>query len=277
MGILIRGVKTGIPVNLVPRLFPFETVKKSCVNRKRLCLKMAWKFVLRASAAVSVLIIISTMLLGCVVIQSSAISGRRAGGQAVSASTSDYGILRLTVPYGLTTKVNSQLVSQCPSGELTNVQTELSMRDFLLVQLYNLSAGALCQAAPPPPPPPPPPPLPPPTAQKIILRGVHFAFNKAVIRDVDKPVLDEAVETLKANPNLRIDVNGYTDAVGSASYNQRLSERRAQAVARYLEAQGIPASRLVPQGFGKTNFVATNKTREGRAQNRRVELVPVNQ
>ena len=130
------------------------------------------------------------------------------------------------------------------------------------------------EVAPTPPPPLPPPPPPPPPPQKIVLRGVHFDFDKAIIRDVDKPVLDEAAETLKANPNAKIYVNGYCDAIGSMRYNQRLSERRANAVAAYLEDKGIPSSQLVPQGFGKTHFVAPNDTAEGRAQNRRVELVP---
>jgi OOP family OmpA-OmpF porin len=133
------------------------------------------------------------------------------------------------------------------------------------------------EAAPPPPPPPPPPPQPAPAPEKIILRGVHFNFNKYYIRSVDKPVLDEAAETLKANPNVKVYVNGYCDAIGSASYNLRLSQRRAEAVAGYLENEGIPASQLIPQGFGKTDFVATNRTAEGRAQNRRVELVPADQ
>ena len=114
-------------------------------------------------------------------------------------------------------------------------------------------------------------------SNKIILRGVHFNFNKSYIRSVDKPVLDEAAETLKANPNVKIYVNGYCDAIGGAKYNLRLSQRRANAVVAYLEDKGIPSSQLIPQGFGKTNFVATNKTAEGRAENRRVELVPVDQ
>jgi OmpA-OmpF porin, OOP family len=129
----------------------------------------------------------------------------------------------------------------------------------------------------PPPPPPPPPEQPAQAPEKIILRGVHFNFNKYYIRTVDKPVLDEAAETLKANPNVKIYVNGYCDAIGSARYNLRLSQRRAEAVATYLEDRGIPSSQLIPQGFGKTNFVATNRTAEGRAQNRRVELVPAAQ
>jgi OOP family OmpA-OmpF porin len=87
-------------------------------------------------------------------------------------------------------------------------------------------------------------------------------------------VLDEAAQTLKANPNVKVDVNGYCDAIGTVKYNLKLSQRRADAVVSYLEDKGIPASQLMPQGFGKTHFVATNRTREGRAQNRRVELVP---
>jgi len=108
-----------------------------------------------------------------------------------------------------------------------------------------------------------------------VLRGVNFDFNKAKIRGADEAVLDEAAETMKANPGTAVHVNGYTDAVGSEDYNLRLSERRAEAVAAYLENHGVPSSRLIPHGLGKTNFVATNDTPEGRAQNRRVELIPV--
>lgn len=111
--------------------------------------------------------------------------------------------------------------------------------------------------------------------ERIVLRGVHFDFDKAVIRAVDEPVLDEAVATLKKHPDLKVYVDGYCDAIGAVKYNQQLSERRADAVAKYLEDHGIAADRLTPRGFGKTHFVATNKTAEGRAQNRRVELVPM--
>jgi len=136
------------------------------------------------------------------------------------------------------------------------------------------------EAPPPPPPPPqapPPPPPPAPAPQKIVLRGVHFNFDKSFIREVDRPVLDEAAETLKANPNVKVDVNGYCDAIGSEKYNLKRSQRRSESVAAYLEDKGIPAAQLAPQGFGKTDFVATNNTKEGRAQNRRVELAPLDQ
>ena len=107
-----------------------------------------------------------------------------------------------------------------------------------------------------------------------MLRGVHFDFNKAKIRSGDAAVLDEAAAALKANPNTVINVNGYCDAIGSEEYNLKLSDRRADAVVGYLVKQGIPSSQLIPHGYGKTDFVAPNDTAEGRAQNRRVELVP---
>ncbi len=103
---------------------------------------------------------------------------------------------------------------------------------------------------------------------------MHFDFNKYNIRPGDAAVLDEAATALKSNPDITIQVNGYCDAIGSERYNLKLSQRRAESVANYLEQQGIASSRLIPQGFGKTNFVASNATPEGRAQNRRVELVP---
>jgi OmpA-OmpF porin, OOP family len=113
------------------------------------------------------------------------------------------------------------------------------------------------------------------TVQKLVLRGVHFDFDKSKIRPGDAAVLDEAAATLKANPGVTVNVNGYCDAKGSVKYNQKLSERRAAAVVKYLAKAGIPENQLVPHGYGKTDFVATNDTAEGRAQNRRVELLPV--
>ncbi len=146
-----------------------------------------------------------------------------------------------------------------------------------------LIAGATYQEPPPPPAPapvaqaaPPPPPPPPPKAmEKLVLRGVHFDFDKSDIRPEDEPVLDEAAAALKQQPGVSIYVDGYCDAVGKAQYNQRLSERRAASVAAYLQKQGISEGRLTPRGFGKTHFVASNDTTDGRAQNRRVELVPL--
>ncbi len=138
--------------------------------------------------------------------------------------------------------------------------------------------------APPPPPvaTPTPTPVPTPTPEatpvpkeKLVLRGVHFDFDRSDIRPEDEPVLDEAVRILKTEPQVRLYVDGYCDAIGSDDYNEELSAERAASVVTYLENAGIAAGRLIPRGFGKTHFVATNDTDEGRAQNRRVELVPL--
>jgi outer membrane protein OmpA-like peptidoglycan-associated protein len=210
---------------------------------------------------------LSISLSACVFIHSSTIGESTGSGSAVAAADSGYGILRLTKPQGLTSAANADLAKQCQSRLLTDVQTQLSMRDwFLIVQYYTVAASAICK---PPPPPPPPPPV-----EKIVLRGVHFDFNKYNIRPGDAAVLDEAAASLKGHSDVVVNVNGYCDSIGGVEYNLKLSEKRAEAVVDYLEKDGIPADRLVPHGYGKTNFVATNSTREGRAQNRRVELVP---
>ena len=240
--------------------------------KSKLSGKSIWRGVALLFGTLAASTLLSISLSACVFIHSSTIGESTGSGAPVRAEDSDYGILRLTKPQGLVSTANADLLKQCQSGLLTDVQTQLSMRDwFLIVQYYTVIANAVCK----PPPPPPPAPLPPPPVkQKLVLRGVQFDFNKSKIRPGDAAVLDEAVSTLKANPNVTVNVNGYCDAIGGEEYNLKLSDRRADAVADYLEKAGIPASRLIPHGYGKTNFVATNDTPEGRAQNRRVELVP---
>jgi outer membrane protein OmpA-like peptidoglycan-associated protein len=130
-------------------------------------------------------------------------------------------------------------------------------------------------AAAPPPAPPAPPPVaqaPRPAKQKIVLRSVHFDFDKSIIRPDAVPVLNEAVETLKAEGGIAVIVEGHTDSVGTDAYNQKLSRRRADAVRHYLVKHGIPANRITSEGFGESRPVASNDTADGRAQNRRVEL-----
>jgi OOP family OmpA-OmpF porin len=114
----------------------------------------------------------------------------------------------------------------------------------------------------------------PPIKERLVLRGIHFDFNKSTIRPGDAAVLDEDASTLKASPNVAVNVNGYCDAIGGEEYNLKLSDRRSVAVVDYLVKSGIPSSQLIPHGYGKNDFVATNDTAEGRAQNRRVELAP---
>jgi OOP family OmpA-OmpF porin len=101
---------------------------------------------------------------------------------------------------------------------------------------------------------------------------VHFATDSSVLTEGDKALLDKMIATLKRLNFVDGEVDGYTDSTGSAKYNQGLSERRAQAVADYLTSNGIGAHRLTVKGYGEENPVADNKTREGRAHNRRVVL-----
>ncbi|MCU0841133.1 MAG: OmpA family protein [Thiobacillaceae bacterium] len=106
----------------------------------------------------------------------------------------------------------------------------------------------------------------------IILKGVNFDFDADVIRDDAKPILDDAVATLKRYPALKVEVAGHTDSVNEEAYNQPLSERRAKAVMDYFVSQGIAAARLTAKGYGESSPIADNATADGRAQNRRVEL-----
>ncbi len=137
------------------------------------------------------------------------------------------------------------------------------------------TSGKPVPEAPPPPPPPPPPPaetvIPTPT-KRITLRGVNFDFDKATIRGDARVILDEAIRILQDEGEVAIVAEGHTDATGPEAYNQTLSVRRANAVRDYLVEGGVPASRISVEGFGETKPVATNSTKDGRAQNRRVEL-----
>jgi len=108
--------------------------------------------------------------------------------------------------------------------------------------------------------------------QKIVLRGIQFDFDKSNIKPEFEPILDEAVSTLKAKPNLRVVIAGYTDSIGTAQYNMVLSNQRAKAVYNYFVSKGIAASRLQTVGNGMNDPVASNATADGRAMNRRVEL-----
>jgi OOP family OmpA-OmpF porin len=110
--------------------------------------------------------------------------------------------------------------------------------------------------------------------QRIVLRGVNFAFNSAELQPAALPVLDQAAEILKANPGVDVKVEGHTDSIGSEEYNQALSVRRAESVYRYLVNRGVDPERFRVEGFGKTRPIASNDTEAGRAQNRRVELIP---
>lgn len=103
---------------------------------------------------------------------------------------------------------------------------------------------------------------------------VKFGFDKAELSTEAKAALDAFAAQLKAeNRNVYIEVQGHTDNVGGELYNEKLGKQRAEAVEEYLAKQGIPLFRIESISYGESEPVADNKTREGRAQNRRVVLV----
>jgi len=102
---------------------------------------------------------------------------------------------------------------------------------------------------------------------------INFDTGKSIIRDESKPVIDQIVQMMKSNPDLKIGVEGHTDNVGTPASNKTLSEARAKSVVSAIVARGVSADRLSPAGFGQDKPIADNNTEEGRAKNRRVELV----
>ena len=102
---------------------------------------------------------------------------------------------------------------------------------------------------------------------------INFDTGKSVIRDESMPIIDQIVQMLNSNPELKLSVEGHTDNVGSPASNKTLSEARAKSVVSAIVSQGVAADRLSPVGFGQDKPIADNSTDEGRAKNRRVELV----
>lgn len=101
-----------------------------------------------------------------------------------------------------------------------------------------------------------------------------FEFDKYDLRPQAYPLLNEALSILKENPEIELEIQGHTDNIGSAEYNQQLSEKRAKAVVDYFVSHGTASYRLMSKGYGLTQPIASNDTEEGRAKNRRVELRP---
>jgi OOP family OmpA-OmpF porin len=131
-------------------------------------------------------------------------------------------------------------------------------------------------AAPPPPAPAPKPapaPAPKPVTEKVTFAAdVFFDFDKSVLKPEGKAKLDDLVSKLKGI-NLEVIIAiGHTDSIGSEAYNQKLSVRRAEAVKAYLVSKGIEPNRIYTEGKGKSQPIADNRTAEGRAKNRRVEI-----
>lgn len=106
----------------------------------------------------------------------------------------------------------------------------------------------------------------------FVLKGVVFEFDSTRLTEDAKKILDQVAETLNGYPEIKVEISGHTDNVGSDAYNLGLSERRAIAVKDYLTDHSVDAARMTPVGYGKAQPIDTNDTEEGRATNRRVEL-----
>ena len=150
-----------------------------------------------------------------------------------------------------------------------------------------------CAGPKPPPPPaepakpaPPAPPAPPPAKPAepakpapqsvresvVIQADALFDFDKSVLRPDGKKSIDDALAKIQGTDLEMVIATGHTDSIGTEQYNQRLSERRAEAVKQYMVSKGIPASKITTIGKGETQPIATNKTKEGRQKNRRVDI-----
>lgn len=115
-------------------------------------------------------------------------------------------------------------------------------------------------------------------AQPVIIEkgrqtlDVEFDTNKSIIKKGYYKDIDDLAGVMKQYPNLNVVIEGHTDDVGKAAYNTKLSQKRAEAVKKYMvEKGGIDANRIKAQGFGEDKPIASNKTEEGRQKNRRVE------
>lgn len=106
----------------------------------------------------------------------------------------------------------------------------------------------------------------------VVLRGVTFDFDSSRITPNARVILDQVADTLLSAAGLTVEIGGHTDSRGSSAYNQKLSQRRADAVVEFLKERGVAADQLEARGYGEGEPIATNDTEEGRELNRRVEL-----
>jgi len=113
------------------------------------------------------------------------------------------------------------------------------------------------------------------TARGLVMNmsDVLFDFNKYTLKPEAREKLAKVSGILLAYPGLKVQVEGYTDNIGSDEYNQKLSEERADGVRDYLVSQSVKDDNVTAAGYGKSNPVADNSSNAGRAQNRRVQLV----
>jgi outer membrane protein OmpA-like peptidoglycan-associated protein len=166
------------------------------------------------------------------------------------------------------------------SGMMLRITTHLTDHDIEALATY------LSRVPPPPPPPAPAPvavaepaPAPIPVTWKTLLEekpvtieGINFIVGSAKLKSKTIKTLEEVVGFAHQHPDAKLELIGYTDTSGSVKLNQRLSLARAETVKKYLVKKGVPATRVATKGEGPANPIADNKTKDGRAKNRRVEI-----
>jgi outer membrane protein OmpA-like peptidoglycan-associated protein len=108
-----------------------------------------------------------------------------------------------------------------------------------------------------------------------LYRNINFGFNTCDLKTSTYPTLDQIIASLKAQPEIDIEVQGHTDSLGDNQYNKHLSLERARTVKAYLVGKGVAASRISTSGHGSERPAASNATPKGRALNRRVETLPI--
>ena len=108
--------------------------------------------------------------------------------------------------------------------------------------------------------------------QSVDIENIYFETGRAALKPESFRSLNALMEFLNEYPNVKVEIGGHTDNVGSAAVNNKISEERALSVAEYLIKEGVPAHRIVSKGYGFDKPKASNKTAEGRAQNRRVDF-----
>jgi OmpA-OmpF porin, OOP family len=106
----------------------------------------------------------------------------------------------------------------------------------------------------------------------IILDDVLFDFDRSNLKPEAAAILDRLVAFMNENKDKRAELSGHTDNVGTEAYNRKLSERRVDSVRDYVVKKGVDSGRISGQGFGESKPIAENKSAEGRAKNRRVEI-----
>jgi OOP family OmpA-OmpF porin len=159
------------------------------------------------------------------------------------------------------------------TGYWTPAMATLECDPDLVPKKAEAPAPAPMAAPPAPAPAPAPKAAPKPVVEKVTMAAeTNFDFDKSVLKPEGKAKLDDLVGKLKA-VNLEVIIAiGHTDSIGSNAYNQKLSVRRANSVKAYLVSKGIEANRIYTEGKGETQPIADNRTKEGRAKNRRVEI-----